>query len=649
MTTPSLLRIVADFRRRLLANEASAAQAMEAAHANTLKVIEVELSKLYDAMTEAIASGETFSLYKLYEANRLETIKRLISSQIDQFGALARTMTGRLQEDGVHMGLDAALQLLQVQVPVGVSWAFGVPSQEALAQLVGATQAGSPLATLFAGFGAEAADKAAKALISGVTLGQNPREFAPQVQGALDVSKNRALVISRQESLRCYRGAALDTYRANNDVVGQWRWTCAKNKRTCIACIVMDGKTFPLSRDFFGHVQCRCTPVPITRGWDDILGPFGIDTSAIPDTRSNIEIGEAWFKRQGEAIQRHILGDRRYDLWKDPSNDISLKSFVGLKHDKDWGSSIKVRSLKDVLLKSTSELEAEQKLTEQQIAEAERKAKELAAKKEQELAEKRAIEEKAAVATRKRPISLPTDAQILDAKMERFGRTLNETYKTTLGDGREYFVKKLSPYKARMEIAGAEAGKAFGLADRLIPMRTGKLGNRTIIIQPWTEAKPLMDHSTKEVESIMASLSNKEFTQLHIWEYVSGNTDMNAGNFLREKSVKIKVIDQEFLGRHPDQSYTGIVPGYTQTPSLLVKYRALGLQQYSPEKLELDKETLVDIASRKDAILEALQSNGITGEKLQPFENRLKVVEALSKTAGKTTLTTLYRTAKKKL
>jgi hypothetical protein len=75
----------------------------------------------------------------------------------------------------------------------------------------------------------------------------------------------------------------------------------------------------------------------------------------------------------------------------------------------------------------------------------------------------------------------------------------------------------------------------------------------------------------------------------------------------------------------------------------------LGLQQYSPEKLELDKETLVDIASRKDAILEALQSNGITGEKLQPFENRLKVVEALSKTAGKTTLTTLYRTAKKKL
>jgi hypothetical protein len=350
-TASKLLATIADFRRRLLDNEASAAQAMKAAHDNTLAVIEAELDKLYDQMTQAIASGETFSLYKLYEAERLETIKRLITSQVDQFGALAQTMTGRLQEDGVHLGLDAALQMLQVQVPPGISWSFGQPSLEALAQLIGATQSGSPLADLFKGFGVEAAEKAGQALISGVTLGWNPRQIAPFVREKLGISRNRALVLSRNESLRCYRGAALETYRANDDVVGEWRWTCAKNKRTCIACIMMDGKTFPLSREFFGHVQDRCTPVPITKSWEDILGPLGIDTSNIPDTRPNIESGEAWFHRQDEAVQRHILGDRRYELWKDPRNSISLKSFVGLTHDKDWGSSVKVRSLKDILSK----------------------------------------------------------------------------------------------------------------------------------------------------------------------------------------------------------------------------------------------------------------------------------------------------------
>jgi hypothetical protein len=148
---------------------------------------------------------------------------------------------------------------------------------------------------------------------------------------------------------------------------------------------MMDGKTFPLSREFFGHVMDRCTPVPVTKSWEDILGPLGIDTSDIPDTRPNIESGESWFNRQNEDIQRHILGKSAYGLWKDPSNNVTLKSFVGLKHDKDWGSSVRVRSVKDILKKSVDDFEEEQKAIQQKIDDdAKRKAEELKARKEEE-------------------------------------------------------------------------------------------------------------------------------------------------------------------------------------------------------------------------------------------------------------------------
>lgn len=349
MTTASVLtRTVTDFRRRLLANEASAAQAMEAAHQNTLRIIEIELTKLYDAMMEAIKSGEPWSLHRLYEANRLEVLKKLITGQIDEFAALAKTMTGRLQEDGAHLGLDAAMQLMQAQVPPGVSWSFGLPSQEALRQLVGATQSGSPLASLFAGFGAEAAEQATKALINGVSLGQNPREFARQVKDALGVSRARVLTISRTESLRSYRNASLLAMQENSDTVTKYRRTCAKNSRTCAACLALDGKIYDVSYMFPTHPNCRCTLIPITKPWEEVLKGTGIDTSTPPGTTPRIETGAAWLARQSEEVQRKVLG-AKYQGWKD--GKFELSDIVKHTRSEQWGPGIQEKSLKELLAK----------------------------------------------------------------------------------------------------------------------------------------------------------------------------------------------------------------------------------------------------------------------------------------------------------
>lgn len=364
-TTSKLLQVIADFRKRLFDQEEQAQAELERAHANTLATIKPALDKLYDEMMEYLERGKKIPIRFLYEANRLEIIKLLISGQIDQYAALAHSTTLHMQNVGVQLGKQSALEQLEVVVPpqildllrqAGIKGAFGVPSLEAINQLIGATQKGSPLATLFQRWGAHAADRIAQTLITGITLGNNPRVVArhvrrimeEQADTALGDSRNRALVISRTELNRAARNASLATMRENSDIITKYRRTCAKNSRTCVACIALDGKLYDLDTDFAIHPNDRCTAVPVTKDWGELLGPYGIDTSSIPDTRPQIETGESWFKGEPEDVQRKIIGTRRgYELYK--AGKVTLQDFVTHRHSDDWGESIGVTPLRELV------------------------------------------------------------------------------------------------------------------------------------------------------------------------------------------------------------------------------------------------------------------------------------------------------------
>lgn len=360
-TTSRLLKTVADFKKRLLDREAQAVATMERYHQHTIATyIQPRLQKLYDDILkkykELEASrdpGDTTPLDVpkswIVERIQQENLQLLISGQIDQFGALALTQTRMLQYFGLNLGLESAQSQLRDVVPAQVKATFGVPSTKAIESLVGATQAGSPLGDLFRGFGSEAADNVTKALVSGVTNGDNPRTIAPRVQQALGISRNRALVISRTESLRCYRTAALETYRANDDVVGGWVWCADLSPRTCAACIVMNGTKHSLDEEFGSHPCCRCSPVPETRSYDSILSQLGIDGSDIPDTRVAIQSGPDWFNEQPESVKQQILGAAKYAAFN--NGDFELEDIVGHSHSDDWGHSIYEKSLKDLVNK----------------------------------------------------------------------------------------------------------------------------------------------------------------------------------------------------------------------------------------------------------------------------------------------------------
>ncbi len=345
-----LRRVVDSFRDQIDQHVASGERALQDAHANTLKAIEPHLHRLYRQIAEAQGTGEDIAILHpswLYESQRLETIQKLISHQIDHYATLAKMQVTNMQHQALQLGSESSGAQLQATVPNGVSWSFGVPNPKAINKLIGATRNGSPLADLFNGFGAEASQEATSTLIMGVTTGMNPNVIGNLLQQILDVPLWRAQTIARTETLRAYRSANLETFRANSDVVSQWRWTAHLSARTCAACIEMDGSLHDLDESLDSHVNCRCTATPVTKSWKDILGSAGVDTSGmdLEETSYSNQSGSDWFDQQDSETQQSILGKGKYELYRD---GMSLSDMVGTKHDPDWGSSIYVKSLKEL-------------------------------------------------------------------------------------------------------------------------------------------------------------------------------------------------------------------------------------------------------------------------------------------------------------
>lgn len=330
--TSRLQSTISQYRAQLAAQEASAEQTLATAYVRALAALEPQLNALYKQIAAEYAAGgaDHIPLTWLYESQRLQNIENHIVSQFNHFGNVSQLTVQQLQQLGVTLGQQGASASLNALVPAGISYVFGQPSPNAISSLVGATQAGSPLSDLFAGFGAAAAQDVRTSLINGLSMGQSVEDVARSVQNALNIERNRSLTIARTELLRSYRGGSLETYRANDSIVGQWRWTCAKSTRTCAACLGMDGTLHDLSEDMESHVNCRCTMVPVLNAdWAQV----------------DIQSGSDWLDEQPAAVQKQILGNK-YDGWS--NGDFTLSDMVGKSHDPNWGSSVRVKSLQEL-------------------------------------------------------------------------------------------------------------------------------------------------------------------------------------------------------------------------------------------------------------------------------------------------------------
>jgi SPP1 gp7 family putative phage head morphogenesis protein len=334
-------------RARLLEIE----QAHVAAILRAYQAVASRLAHDLDALTREIEDARSHGVEVrpgwLFAQTRFHTLLADLAEHTDAFlAAAARTVT-RAQREAVQQAFEDGRRLARLAlgpashgVLLRVAGAWDRLATDALDVLIGRAQDGTSLAQLLYEIAPLAPERVRDALAYGVAAGKNPRLIAREVYAASEITVNRALVIARTETIHAHREGVDETWRQTG-IVQQWRWSCAKDLRTCPACWAQDGSLHPLNDPMASHPCCRCARLPATPSWAD-LGFHGI-----PDRRPTVTTGPQAFRRLSQADKLAILGRAKLEAYN--AGLITLEDLVQHTHSPRWGRGSRVASLAEAL------------------------------------------------------------------------------------------------------------------------------------------------------------------------------------------------------------------------------------------------------------------------------------------------------------
>lgn len=326
------------------ARQARAALAVEndlvQAYRQAWQRIREDLIRAVAEIRAAEARGESVEALKLLQLQRLTSLEGQVEAEIRYAVNLNAGSITNAQADAVLAARISAEDLIRTTLGAGpATWQPAFPVG-AFRNLVGYSADGQPLGLLLQELGPAAGASVRKSLVTGLARGANPNVVAREARSALGGNMVRATTIARTEILRAYRTTALETYRANEDVVTGWQWE-ADLGDACEVCIAMHGEIAESEDDFDTHPNCRCTAIPVTQSWSDLGFP------GVEDTAPEVESGEDWFARQDAGKQLSVLGPGKYAAYKD--GRVTLHDFNQRTHSERWGGGRRARSLKDAL------------------------------------------------------------------------------------------------------------------------------------------------------------------------------------------------------------------------------------------------------------------------------------------------------------
>jgi len=128
-------------------------------------------------------------------------------------------------------------------------------------------------------------------------------------------------------------------WEGNDDLIKGVRWVSTLDSRTSAVCRFRDGQVGPVTaaQDFEqpagtqpivplmarppAHPNCRSTTIAVTKSWAEL----GIDLEEMPEGTKSSLSGKVpasmtyyeWLSTQSEKMQKEVLGEARFNLWKD--------------------------------------------------------------------------------------------------------------------------------------------------------------------------------------------------------------------------------------------------------------------------------------------------------------------------------------------
>jgi SPP1 gp7 family putative phage head morphogenesis protein len=330
-----LERSIAHFRQQRRNRERQANLALQHAFLTARNALQAQL----DGMVAWMDANPNPPLWRVLAEARTRNLLQQADAAFTHYSREVGQTVIHEQEQTVIQAQADARHLIESSFgrpPVGVGLPFVALPQQAVSELVGTLQPTAPVRKLLDTFGPEAAQVVEDELIAGVAMGRNPRATARAISDGLGGHYDRALLISRTETLRAYRNAQQEVYKANSHLLNGWIWHASLSTRTCPACWAMHGTHHPVTETMSEHPAGRCSMIPDTKSWKEL----GYD---VPDNQPTIEPGVDVFNRLSAAEQQQILSPSAYKAFK--AGEIELPDLVNVRTSKTWGETRSVGSV----------------------------------------------------------------------------------------------------------------------------------------------------------------------------------------------------------------------------------------------------------------------------------------------------------------
>lgn len=320
MTEPTILQVIRAQRTALLRRDAETLRRYAEQWRDVERAIRDAAELLAVELAEMAANGQSVPEWRLYQMERYQELLRQAQAHIRTYADEIAPQVAAEQAAFWRMGSADALAQIGA-----ITSAFNTLPVSATNTMIGFAANGSPLRNVLQSHWPHAIDGITRELIRGMAMGINPRVVARNAARGSQASLKQMLTVARTEQLRAYREATRDTYQRSG-VVERYRRVCARGPRTCIVCLALDGKTYPVSQQMPTHPNCRCTMSPELAGYTINYGQSGSD----------------WFASQDADVQREMLGPTRYRMYREGA---PLTAFAEETFDPVWGAGLRLRPL----------------------------------------------------------------------------------------------------------------------------------------------------------------------------------------------------------------------------------------------------------------------------------------------------------------
>lgn len=326
-----LQRLIDLFRGQLLALDDRVLTILQQAYAPS----RTRLISLIDLLVADIESGAIVKASDITRLDRAQTLLQQLETEATRIAGLTNQIVPEAQAKAAQIAIERARVLTVAQAPtaakaaaIEVNW--NSLNTSAVQEVTAALSDGTPLDVYLRENVEKQVTLVQETLIDGVARGVNSADLGRQIAAQTELPLHQAMTLSRTETMRAYRGASLQSYAENSDVLEGWQWSSARGN-VCLACLAKDGTVYPLTVTFFGsHPRCRCSPIPYLHDPDGLL--------------PHIETGREWLARQDKKTQQQVIGSKvGYDAYA--KGEVGLEDFIQETQNDQWGPSIQQASV----------------------------------------------------------------------------------------------------------------------------------------------------------------------------------------------------------------------------------------------------------------------------------------------------------------